>query len=93
MIANALTKHDPNDQCLWDLLFYGTWHIGGEVRIRYTARVTDFTEDDLYDMNRTKPHPFAKLPDGEMLCLLCDSEAPHSNGIRVAQSTQVSEEC
>ena len=72
MIANALTKHDPNDQCLWDLLMSGTWNIGGEVRIRTTARVQDFTEDDLYDMNRAKaPHPFAPPNDGEMLCMPC----------------------
>ena len=46
MIANALTKHDPNDQCLWDVLTSGTWHIGGEVRIRYTVRLSDIQEDD-----------------------------------------------
>ena len=67
MIANALTKHDPNDECLWSLLTSGTWFIGGEVRIRYTARVSDYTEDDLYEMNRAgKPHPFATPSDGEM---------------------------
>ena len=67
MIANALTKHDPNDPCLWDLLTSGTWKIGGEVRIRYTARVSDVQEDDLYDMSRAKsPHRYAPPGDGEM---------------------------
>ena len=72
MLANALTKHDPNDQCLWDLLTSGTWHIGGEVAIRTTARVSDFTEDDLYDMtNAKKRHPYAPAGDGEMFSIPC----------------------
>ena len=70
MLANALTNHDSNDQCLWDLLNHGIWRIDGEVRIRTTARVPDFTEDDLHDMTRAnKPHPFAPPNGGEMLSM------------------------
>ena len=72
MIANALTKHDPMDQSLWELLTEGWWSIRGEVRIRHTARVANFEEDDLYDMTRaTSKQKYAPQSDGEMLVAYC----------------------
>ena len=50
VIANALTKHDPNCMTMWDLQKYGRWQIGGNVRIRRTVKVADYEESDLRTM-------------------------------------------
>jgi len=50
MIANALTKHDPNCQTMWELLTEGSWNIRGNVRIRRTVKVADYEESDLRNM-------------------------------------------
>ena len=84
MIANALTKHDPNDQSLWDLLTEGWWSIHGETRIRYTARVQDFDEDDLHDMQGASTKQRYRPDDGEMLVYHHHSTDQYCLGLRLS---------
>ena len=52
MLANALTKHDANDEAFGNLLQHGWWQINGTVRIRQSNRVAAFEEADLHDMRK-----------------------------------------
>ena len=65
MLANALTKHDANDEALWNLLNHGWWQIDGQVRIRQTNRVSDFEEAGLHDMGRAKSTRESFRPNAE----------------------------
>ena len=50
MVANALTKHDPDCHTMWTQLTEGVWRVGGNVRIRRTIKVADYEESDLRSM-------------------------------------------
>ena len=50
MIADALTKQDPDCQSLWELSTQGQWRIQGRVHIRRTAKAPDYEESDLKRM-------------------------------------------
>ena len=56
MIANALTKHDPNCPTMWELLTAGRWQIEGQVRVRKSIKVEDYDESDLRKMRPDEGH-------------------------------------
>ena len=85
MLANALTKHDANDACLWNLLTKGWWQIDGQLRIRATVRVANFEEHDLYDMGKGRPAHTKNPTADEMLVYHSDQRS--DSGTQFPQSS------